>query len=173
MFDRWDEPVRVKISGVTHLVFDDTRAAEMLLMQWPVRSGEHYRVAQAAVSRSMKCRNGLQASDESRAAFAAAAREAGILLGPGHGASNQIGYHLIGDDGSETFTTNRGLAKTLQAQGWLAVGFVALPVAATDAMIDAGENEFFRLLGRAPNPLPQDGVFRVLRAALTPLNGAL
>jgi hypothetical protein len=169
MRDRWDEPVRLLIGGVTHLVFDDTRATEILLIEWPDKHGPHHRAAQDAILRSMRAEKDPVARQEARLAFATAAHAAGILASarpPG----NRLGYHLVSDDGSETFTTNGRLAQNLSRQGWIVVGYLALPLVATEAMVKAGEHELATVLSGWQYVLPENGMRRVLTAALTPLN---
>lgn len=157
------------IGGVTQLVFDNARAAEILLTAWPVRHGWHHRKAQEAVHQSMRSPHDAALLDRARETFSAAAREAGALLGGGApDAGLRVGYHLVSGEGDETFTTRKELADVLAADGWMIVSYLGLPIVPTDAMILAGESELSRILGTSN--LPDDGVRRLLTAALAPLN---
>lgn len=170
MNDRWAYPVKILIDGVTHLVFDNTRASEVLLISWPVRHGWHHRKAQEAILRSMRNPDDVLLLQQAREKFSAAAREAGMLLGGAPDSTLRVGYHLINDAGGETFTTRKELADSLASDGWRIVAYLALPLVATDAMILAGETELSRLLNGSGHSFPDDGMRRVLTAAFAPLN---
>lgn len=170
MQDRWAYPVKIAVDGTTRLVFNNTQATEILLMGWPVRHGWHHRTAQEAILRSMRSPDDASLQERARETFAAAAREAGILLSGAADSTLRVGYHLISHDGSETFTTKKELADGLAAEGWMIVAYLALPIIATDAMISAGDNELSRLLNAGRHAFPEDGIQRVLAAAFAPLN---
>lgn len=167
----WHEPVRIQLGGVTHIIFDNVRAAEILLMEWPTSHDAHHRAAQETILRAMRRPDDPHLTEQSRVAFAVAAREAGILTGGRTVAIVKYGYHLVDMDGAETFTSNRALAERLGSQGWMMIGYLALPIAATDAMVRAAEGELASILPAGKPELPEGGMRRVLTAALSQING--
>ena len=171
MSARWSEPVRVEMGGVVYVVFDTTRATELLLLEWPNRHDERHHAAQAAILRAMRNPENHDLAEQSRIAFAVAAGHAGMLAGDKIRAVVKYGYQLIDTDGSETFTSNRRLAESLSRQGWMVVGYVALPVSATDAMVCAASNELALILQpEIRQNLPAAAMRRVLNAALAEIN---
>lgn len=82
----FDKPVRVTLGpagSVAHIVTTPIEAAEKMLgKEWPVAAGKTQRAARAAVLRAME--NALDATlaAKARAAFEAAAEDAGILMEP-------------------------------------------------------------------------------------------
>jgi len=82
MDQRFDKPVRVALGPAQNVVYTVDRvgrAAELLLNQWPVRTGRFYTEARRACILAME---GQITGKQARQAFTAAAREADILMGP-------------------------------------------------------------------------------------------
>lgn len=77
----WDRQARVMIgSSTTHNVTRPSRAAELLMNEWPDAGGPAYRKAKEAVLRAMEDPDDDELNSASRHAFEEAAREAGILV---------------------------------------------------------------------------------------------
>ena len=76
-------PVRValgKAGNVAHAVTSPERAAEILLLEWPVEPGSRHLAARKAVLAALQSARDAKAASDARAAFEAAAEEAGILM---------------------------------------------------------------------------------------------
>lgn len=79
--DWWDRPVRVLIKpNLAYTVASSRKAAEILLNEWPTKTGRGHLAARKAVLRSMEHVEDEGARSDAIAAFEAAAREADILL---------------------------------------------------------------------------------------------
>jgi len=74
----FDEPIELTAApaGVQALVANIADCTEFLLRQWPGKRGDKHR---AAVQACMDVREGKKPISHARRAFAAAAREAGLL----------------------------------------------------------------------------------------------
>lgn len=78
----WDRQVRVMIgSSTTHNVTRPSRAAELLMNEWPDKGGPAYRKAKEAILKALEEPEDPDLNADSRLAFKDAAREAGILMG--------------------------------------------------------------------------------------------
>ncbi len=77
----WDRQVRVMIgSSTTHNVTRPSRAADLLLHDWPEFYGPAYERAKVAILKAMENPDDARLNVASRLAFEEAAREAGILV---------------------------------------------------------------------------------------------
>jgi Protein of unknown function (DUF982) len=75
----WTKPVRVETAGRFRVISSTRAAAQWLLYHWPTEGGSEHRAARVACIAVLKNE---QPPDHVRWAFIAAAKEAGILIGP-------------------------------------------------------------------------------------------
>lgn len=81
MDQRFDKPVSVMLGvNMTFTVDRPARAAEILLRQWPTRSGPKHLAAHSAVMKSLQHPDDAERAALARQAFEDAAREADILV---------------------------------------------------------------------------------------------
>ncbi|KSV95400.1 DUF982 domain-containing protein [Sinorhizobium sp. GL28] len=72
----WDANVELKIDDRFHVIRNAREAVAFLMKSWPERKSESYAIARKIC---LDAANGIVPSADARAAFEAAAKEAGLL----------------------------------------------------------------------------------------------